>query len=101
MVSATVRTRSSSSGERKNGRRKGQWTRVPNVSLALRILLNKTSGSADMRKRVDFRMELHSSAGSNGTTEGIVSLVIWFSLRLVRRQFGQPRPARQRSWERR
>jgi hypothetical protein len=29
-----------------------------------------------MRIRVDFRMELHSSAGSNGTTEGIAALVI-------------------------
>ena len=33
IVSATGRTRFSSSGERKNGRRKGQWTRPPKVSL--------------------------------------------------------------------
>src|SRR6266404_4756722 len=76
MVSETIRTRASSSGDRKNGRRKGQCTRSPNVSLALRMRLNKSSGSAGTRSRVDFKLACQSSAGDGGRTEGVGALTI-------------------------
>src|SRR6266403_1102454 len=86
MVSATVLTCSSSSGERKNGRRKGQWTRSPNVSRALRMRLNSSSGSAGTRRSVAFKMACHSSTGDGDEGDGVGALVISlrFSLRSLR-----------------
>src|SRR5467141_4689412 len=76
MVSATVLTRSSSSEERKNGRRKGQWTRSPKVSRASRIRLNKSSGSAGTRRSVAFKIACHSSAGDGDGIQGVGAPVI-------------------------
>src|SRR5271157_3642625 len=56
IVSETRFTRASSAGERKNGRKKGQWTRRPNVSLAPRSLPTKVFGNpgeASSRGRKD------------------------------------------------
>src|SRR5215472_13512714 len=68
MVSATVRTRCSSAGERKNGRRKGQWTRSPKVNFAWRMRRNKSSGRPGICKSMGFRISCHCSEG--GSTEG-------------------------------
>src|SRR5689334_17828289 len=76
MVSATSRTRSSSSGVRKKGRRNGQWTRSPKVSFARRIVSNRFSGRAGTRSNVAFRMSFHVSAGLLGAADGVAAPVI-------------------------
>src|SRR5215472_17205421 len=85
MVSATVRTRCSSAGERKNGRRKGQCTRSPKVNFAWRMRRNKSSGRPGIRKSMGYRISCHCSEG--GSTEGGGALVM--ASRTLHRTRGQ------------